>query len=393
MKTSQMIREACRQQQMPLAELARRIGQSRQNLDKKLRRNTLTHEEILRIAAALGVVFRQSLSSRGPSFLPLLNTAFAPGEAWAAIESMNGAMGAIARAEYYYFAGRHREAARLAACQLTARERMVTQSANIIYGYANLTEGDISAAKWGMRQLREACRILKGSDMPEMRAIGVMAAYTTAVLLHLPVADEVPIESAIGPLPVGLKLFAYYAWAHQKYLEEAYCESLGIAAAALMMTDQPYPIAQIYLHLICAMNLISLKRGAEARARFEAAWELAEGDGFIGPFGEHHALLGGLAETCLKERHPEHYKAVVTFAGAFARGWRKVHNDVSPVPVTESLTVVEFAVAMLASKGWQNAAIAEHMAISVNTVKSMLSVVYQKLAISGRGQLKQHLLK
>ena len=135
---------------------------------------------------------------------------------------------------------------------------MVTQSANIIYGYANLTEGDISAAKWGMRQLREACRILKGSDMPEMRAVGVMAAYTTAVLLHLPVADEMPIESAIGPLPVGLKLFAYYAWAHQKYLEEAYCESLGIAAAALMMTDQPYPIAQIYLHLICAMNLISL---------------------------------------------------------------------------------------------------------------------------------------
>ena len=139
--------------------------------------------------------------------------------------------------------------------------------------------------------------------------------------------------------------------------------------------------------------MISLKRGAEAKARFEAAWGLAEGDGFIGPFGEHHALLGGLAETCLKERHPEHYKAVVTFAGAFARGWHKVHNDVSPVPVTESLTVVEFAVAMLASKGWQNAAIAEHMAISVNTVKSMLSVVYQKLAISGRGQLKQHLLK
>lgn len=103
--------------------------------------------------------------------------------------------------------------------------------------------------------------------------------------------------------------------------------------------------------------------------------------------------MGGLAETCLKERHPGHYKAVVAFAGAFARGWRKVHNDVSLTPVAESLTVVEFAVAMLASKGWQNAAIAEHMAISVNTVKSMLSVVYQKLAISGRGQLKRHLLK
>ena len=45
-----------------IAELARRIGQSRQNFGKKLKRETLTLEELKSIADALGVVFEQSFT-------------------------------------------------------------------------------------------------------------------------------------------------------------------------------------------------------------------------------------------------------------------------------------------------------------------------------------------
>lgn len=60
MNTSDLVKKLCKDQNISLAELARRTGQSRQNLYKKLRNETLGTEELNRIADALGVKFEQS---------------------------------------------------------------------------------------------------------------------------------------------------------------------------------------------------------------------------------------------------------------------------------------------------------------------------------------------
>ena len=57
MTTSELIKAICKDQNVSIAELARRIGQSRQNLTKKLQRETLTLEETKQIANALGAKF------------------------------------------------------------------------------------------------------------------------------------------------------------------------------------------------------------------------------------------------------------------------------------------------------------------------------------------------
>ena len=62
MNTSELVKQLCKEQKITIAELARRIGQSRQNLYKKLQRETLSIDEIKQIADALGVVFEQSLT-------------------------------------------------------------------------------------------------------------------------------------------------------------------------------------------------------------------------------------------------------------------------------------------------------------------------------------------
>ena len=62
MNTSDLVRKLCEEQNISLAELARRIGQSRQNLYKKLQRQTLTLDELRQIADALGVTFEQSFT-------------------------------------------------------------------------------------------------------------------------------------------------------------------------------------------------------------------------------------------------------------------------------------------------------------------------------------------
>ena len=55
MNTSEQVRVLCVRVGISLSELARKINQSPQNFNAKLRRNSLTEEEIHQIAEALGV--------------------------------------------------------------------------------------------------------------------------------------------------------------------------------------------------------------------------------------------------------------------------------------------------------------------------------------------------
>ncbi len=60
MTTSDMVRELCEKQNISLAELCRRIGQTPQNFNKKLQRGTVSSEEMAKIAEVLGVKYEQA---------------------------------------------------------------------------------------------------------------------------------------------------------------------------------------------------------------------------------------------------------------------------------------------------------------------------------------------
>ena len=60
MKTSDMIRQLCEQMNISVAELARRIGQTPQNFNKKLKRETVTLDELKAIADVLDIKFEQT---------------------------------------------------------------------------------------------------------------------------------------------------------------------------------------------------------------------------------------------------------------------------------------------------------------------------------------------
>lgn len=60
MKTSDMIWELCNKKGISASELARRIGQSPQNFGKKLKRDTVTLDEMIEIARAVGATYEQA---------------------------------------------------------------------------------------------------------------------------------------------------------------------------------------------------------------------------------------------------------------------------------------------------------------------------------------------
>lgn len=73
MTTSDMIRELCEKMNISISELARRIGQSPQNFNKKLQRGTVSVEEMIIIADVLGVTFEQNFIIEDGNYIQISN--------------------------------------------------------------------------------------------------------------------------------------------------------------------------------------------------------------------------------------------------------------------------------------------------------------------------------
>ena len=74
MTTSEQIRVLCVRTDVSLSELARRINQTTQNFNSKLKRNTITQDELNQIAKALNVTYEQYfVLSNGELVLSLIH--------------------------------------------------------------------------------------------------------------------------------------------------------------------------------------------------------------------------------------------------------------------------------------------------------------------------------
>ncbi len=334
---------------------------------------------------------------RNPSFpnlMPLMNTAFLPGHCLEFIHGMkNGPRKDIAFAEYHYFSGHPKEASQEAEGYLTCRDAEVRLSACLIYAYSNLSLGNIQRARYALEEIKNTLKA-DTERSSHARSIEGFISAAAAVLLHLPLPEELPDAKEFMPsLPLGLRAFALYVQAHYLYLQKKYEHSIGIIESALTMGAEQYPIPAIYLHLAAVMDHMSLKQADRAEEHLLAAWRLARPDDLIEGFGEHHGLLGGMLEAVIKQKWPEDFKRIIAITYEFSSGWRKIHNPETGHDVADDLTTTEFAAAMLAARNWTNPEIAEHMNISVNTVKHHISQAMKKLNVGNRKDLKKYMLE
>ena len=329
------------------------------------------------------------------NLMPLMSSSFAPGSCRETIEGFKDPnTRAVAYAEFCYFSGRAEEAARIAGERLSHPDLAVRLSACLIYAYANLPLGNIRSARFALEELRIALRKSGLVSSDQSRSMEAFTAYAASVLLHLPAPDDLPpVSSFSRMLPFGVRLFALYVRAHQLYLQGEYARSLGVVEAALLSETGTYPIPEIYLRLVAVMDCMSLKQTDAAREHLLAAWQIARPDGLIEAFGEHHGLLGGMLESVIKKDWPEDFKRIIDVTYRFSAGWRRIHNSVTEETVADNLTTTEFAVSMLAARGWTNREIGVHLDVSANTVKSYLASSYRKLGISRRQDLGRFMLR
>ena len=337
---------------------------------------------------------RENMNRRIHSPMPLLNSAFPLGECTRYIEKMEDEDEKnIAWAEYYYFSGQAEKAAEAVELYLNSPDEALRYSAAWIYAFSNLTCDKIGLTQYAIGIIKKDLQEQAEGGLPQQRAIRVFTYTAATVLLHLTMGDVEPLEEYIKYLPGGLKVFGGYVLAHKAYLEKNYERTLAIADMTLALSDAVYPIPATYIYNMEAMAMMNLMRVEEAKKYFMKAWKYARQDQLIEVFAEHHGLLQGMVEVCLREKEPEAFQKITDIVYKFSAGWRKVHKIAEHREIADNLSTTEFTVAMLYNRKWTIKEIAHHMQVSERTVKKHLDVIYDKLNIHSRQELEQYMLK
>ena len=405
---SEIIAELCVEAGISKSELARRLEITPSQITRILNGDTKTisSDILIKLTKLFGVsadyllgitdkkeIIKEKHTTRVPMLL--MSSAFPLGRCIEFIESIDDVpQKEMAYAEYYYFSGRHEKAVEYAEMYLNCEDIMLKLSASLIYTFANLSLDRIHSARFGLERLKEYLKeaMLEETDK-KTRACCVFVATAAHTLLHIPVGDLPPLAEYLSEFTKGMQLWGAYVLAHKAYLVKDYQRSLGIVQTCLMTCSKVYPIAMIYLNLVVAMDLMNLKETDKAKVYFMKVWEISRPDNLIEGIGEHHGLLQGLIETCMKKDYPEDYARIINITYKFSAGWRRIHNPDTNEAVADNLTTTEFTIAMLANRGWTNKEISEYLEITPRTVKQHLTCVFNKLNIENRKQLKNFMLR
>ncbi len=324
--------------------------------------------------------------------LPLTRATFEPGDAEKVVESSHDKdLKNIMQAELYYFKGDAQACNDIVIQYLDYEKEELQLSANILYTFANLALKKIGEAERGVKRICAFSEAHRNKNKEEY-AISIFAKNLATILLHLNIEDSFEERDSIVHLPFELRICAAYIVAHRLYLDGDYSQAIGISYSAILFSEKSKPIIMIYLYCMLAVCNMNLKHIDDAKMALLTAWNIAKKDGFIEPFIEHHGLLQGLMEVCIKKEDPSKFKEFSNLANTFGHEWMNIHNSFSENQISNTLSTMEFSIAMLASRNWSNQEISSFLGISLNTVKHYLSTIYEKLNIKKRSELKQFIV-
>ena len=326
---------------------------------------------------------------------PLILTCgdFVPGQAEAFLASLTSpTKKAVAEAELLYYRGCPEEAYRLASTLKTTGSTSATLAAFLIEAVSSLSLGrtekirDALALMQKAKPITDAVPQLKKSVDFFMLYFGILTHYQEALQFPEVSVDAFAVPDALFPM-------AIYAYAHYLIICGDYGRAIGLAEAMLIRQKQRSPIPAIYLALIICVGYICRSEWAKAEYYFMLAWETALPDRLFMPFAELKGMLSGMPERCIRRTYPEEYKKIAALFTVYHKNWVKVHNSLTGDQVTDLLTGTEMNVAMLASRGLSNAEIGDFLRISVNSVRSHLRNIFNKLGVSNRKELRQYIIK
>lgn len=195
-------------------------------------------------------------------------------------------------------------------------------------------------------------------------------------------------------LPAQQIPFAQYLRAKYFQCNKHYESMLAVAQTTLGFCETEGGISHnsLYLRICCAIACRELGYEDDARKYLLEAMRLGFPHGFITPFAENVATLGGLMEQCLEQEYPDLYQEVLSQWEKTFDKWIIFHNQFTKENITLILTLREYHIARSVAQHTPYSQIARQHHISVGRVKNIMHVVYGKLFISNRNDLEKYIL-
>ena len=159
---------------------------------------------------------------------------------------------------------------------------------------------------------------------------------------------------------------------------------LNVAQTALSFFDSPngQSIQSVYLRIMCAFAYFATGRAKEAKLWLLDVMDILLPHGFITPFAEHYLIFGGLMEQCITQKYPQYHKTVVSQAKDTLGNWFSFHNHFTKDNIRLILSMRDYQIALLVSRGVPYKQIAEQFHLSVGTLKNIMTTVYESLLIT-----------
>lgn len=326
--------------------------------------------------------------------LPFVRGSFEPGHALEYIDSLEDEDDRnIATGEYYYFIGKCSKAVDVLEPYLCSPDPALRFTSALICFFASFALGRQHLSYLTKDQLEKQIEEgLNSESVPELHALGVLVLNIVYVLMHLP-HDNLPLlENHIAYLPEGLKVLGTYLMAYKAYLRREYDKALTIADVTAAMFKDPYPIGMSHIHIIAAVVLMNMKRPEAAKDRFMKAWELLKDDGMIEVVSEHLWILQGIPDISLKQLSPKNYNIIMDLSGKHMSAWAKIHSEIMNKEVRVHLSATEVTIALMYDRGWSAKEIAIHLNFSQATVRKYIQIIYEKLSIRDKKELREFML-
>lgn len=227
----------------------------------------------------------------------------------------------------------------------------------------------------------------------------ILAAETALATFYVSIytPDSVPEwlkQCDFSEFPEECRPWLLYLYA--KYLQcfnrpEAIL-SLVQATLALSGGECMFSSTDIYLKLLGASSLCALSRYDEANRWLEQILKITLPYGFITPYSETVTAYGGILEKNLKEHWQSYHTVILKQWTDIWKNWIVFHNQYAKANITLVLTLREYQLAGHLARGMTYSQAAQCMGVSLSRIKNMVSVIYQKLYITKKKELKQFIL-
>lgn len=174
-------------------------------------------------------------------------------------------------------------------------------------------------------------------------------------------------------------------------LDGQYYHFLGISGQFLGLTEVfSYVLPRIYIYIYIAIANNETNESQKAIKYLTESLAMASVDRIYMPFVENYTFIEEILEDISNNRtYAPFIKEIKRIARTYVRGLKTIQRTCRS-SANHGLTARETDVAKLAAQRFSNKEIAETLFIAESTVKSNMKMIFNKLAITSRSELKKY---